>query len=107
METLNQKASDHYKLALLRSKGLNAWVRFTVAMRDGRVLADKVRGQSLVKRTFVRWKVVRGQRSMARNRMADELHNRHLQKQSMKAWKDVSVCVCVCVRVRVRVRVCV
>ncbi len=90
METLNQRASDHYRLALLGSKGLTVWVRFTLAMREGRVLADKVRGQSLVRRTFVRWKVVRGQRSMARDKMADELHNRHLQKQSMKAWKAVS-----------------
>ena len=66
-------------------------------MRQARELADRVRGQALVKRVFHVWRSAAGQRSMAREKAADKLHDQHLLQRAMKSWKQVRVCVCVCV----------
>ncbi len=93
METLTQRARDHYRLVLLRNKGITPWSKFVVAITKSRTLADKTRSRFLAKRTFGKWRVATGQRSMARENMGDELRRQQQLRKYVKAWKQVSTTV--------------
>ena len=89
METLTQRARNHYQLVLLRNKGLTPWCKFITDMVNSKTLADKTRSQFLAKRTFKKWQIAAGQRSVAREHMADELRCQQLLRKYLRAWKQV------------------